>query len=220
MSACRDAVIRELKERSGVRAIAHAPPKYDSTSAGMVENAIKQVKEKVRTMVIATRALHGVVVNLEDVALAWCVRFAGHFPYCERRGWAHCIATCVSAWLSSTSHACSMGRKDLVLGSEQEESSDHRQIFRRNLLGHQRSVLRSSLSEHLVVVWYAELSASVEHPGDCCQKTNREKPENNRCESMYVLCILTFYSNHQEPAKPRRVYIRNSVGLARYGYIP
>ena len=26
---------------------------------------------------IMTRALHGVVVNLEDVALAWCVRFAG-----------------------------------------------------------------------------------------------------------------------------------------------
>ena len=37
-------VIRELKERFGVR----APPTYDSASVGMVENAIKQVKEKVR----------------------------------------------------------------------------------------------------------------------------------------------------------------------------
>ena len=46
----RDAVIRELKERFGVRAIAQAPPKYDSASAGMVENAIKQVKEQVRTL--------------------------------------------------------------------------------------------------------------------------------------------------------------------------
>ena len=77
MLAFRDAVIRELKERFGVRAIAQAPPKYGSASAGMVENAIKQVKEKVRTLVIATRELHGVVVDLEHVALAWCVRFAG-----------------------------------------------------------------------------------------------------------------------------------------------
>ena len=39
MLGFRNAVIRELKERFGVRAIAQAPPKYDSASAGMVENA-------------------------------------------------------------------------------------------------------------------------------------------------------------------------------------
>ena len=77
MSAFRFAVIRELKERFGVRAIAQAPPECDSASAGMVENAIKQVKEKVRTLVIATRELRSVVRDLEHVALAWCVRFAG-----------------------------------------------------------------------------------------------------------------------------------------------
>ena len=37
--AGRDAVIRELKERVGVRAIAQAQPKYDSASGGKVENA-------------------------------------------------------------------------------------------------------------------------------------------------------------------------------------
>ena len=57
----------------GVRAIVQAPPKYDSASVGMVEKAIKQVKEKVRTLVIAIRELHGVVMNPEHVALAWCV---------------------------------------------------------------------------------------------------------------------------------------------------
>ena len=68
-------MIRVLKERSGVGAIAQAP-KYDSASAGMVENAIKTSQgEKVRTLVIATR--HGVVVDSDRVALAWCVRFAG-----------------------------------------------------------------------------------------------------------------------------------------------
>ena len=49
----------------------------DSASAGMVEKAINQVKEKVRTLATATRELHRVVMDLEHVALAWCVRFAG-----------------------------------------------------------------------------------------------------------------------------------------------
>ena len=48
-------------------------PKCDSTSAGMVEIAIKQVKEKVQNFVISTRELHGVVMDLEHLALAWCV---------------------------------------------------------------------------------------------------------------------------------------------------
>ena len=77
-----------------------------------------------------------------------------------------------------------------------------------------RKVLRSSLWEYLLVVWFAELSkdgrvrmqqnqsfstASVEHPGDCCQRTNHENQESNRCESMYALCMLTFFlqsTNH------------------------
>ena len=41
MFSFRDAVIRELKERFGVRAITQAP-KYDSASAGMVEIAINK----------------------------------------------------------------------------------------------------------------------------------------------------------------------------------
>ena len=83
----------------------------------------RQVKEKVRTLVIATRELHGVVMDLEHVALAWCVRFAGHFPYRDGRPWTHCIPTWMSACVSPTGHACSMGRRDLILGSEQEEGS-------------------------------------------------------------------------------------------------
>ena len=47
MLTFRDAVIRNLKERFGVGAIAQAPPKYDSASAGMVENAIKEVKGEI-----------------------------------------------------------------------------------------------------------------------------------------------------------------------------
>ena len=92
-----------------------------------------------RTLVIATREVYGVVTDPEHVALAWCVRFAGQIISRTVKGadgltaLQHAFQQCVSP----TSHACSMVRKDLALGSEQEEGSDHRQVFRRYLLGHQ-----------------------------------------------------------------------------------
>ena len=48
-----------------------------SEQSHIVENSFKQVKEEVRTLVIATRELHGVVMDPEHVALAWCVRITG-----------------------------------------------------------------------------------------------------------------------------------------------
>ena len=53
MRTFRDAVAKELKERFGVRSIAQGPRTYDLASDGMVENASRQVKGKVRTLVIA-----------------------------------------------------------------------------------------------------------------------------------------------------------------------
>ena len=43
-----DAMVRELRERFGVRPLAQPPQTYDSVSAGVVEKAIKPVEEKVR----------------------------------------------------------------------------------------------------------------------------------------------------------------------------
>ena len=134
MLAFRDAVIRELKERFGVRAIAQAPTKYDSASAGMVKNAIKQVNVKMRSLVVATRELHGVVMDREHVALAWCVRFAGQIISRTVKG-ADGLTAFQRAF-QRTSHPRDMPAA--WLGSEQEEGSDHRQFFGRELLGHQR----------------------------------------------------------------------------------
>ena len=88
----------------------------------MVEKAIKQVKEKVRTLVIATRELHGVVMDPKHVALAWCVRFAGQIISRTVKG-ADGL-TAFQRSISPTIHAFSMGRKDLVRGKK-EEDSDH-----------------------------------------------------------------------------------------------
>ena len=101
------------------------------------------------------------------------------------------------------------GEMILYLEASKKKVQITDKFFNGIFFGIKRRVLMNSLLEHLVVVWYAELSndglvktqqiffatASVEHPGDCRQMTNRENPENqesNRCESMYVLCILTF----------------------------
>ena len=66
------------------------------------------------------------------------VRWSDHFPCCEGRRWTHYIPTCILEYISPKSHAFRVGRKDLVLGREQEEDPDHRQVFGRYLLGHHR----------------------------------------------------------------------------------
>ena len=62
--------------------------------------------------VSATRELHGEIMDPEHVALAWCAFcWSDHILYCEKRRWAHCIPTCISACVSPTSNACSMGEE-------------------------------------------------------------------------------------------------------------
>ena len=159
MLAFRDAVMRELKEHFGVRAIAQAPPKYDSASAAMVDNAIKQVKEKVRTLVIATRELHGVVMDREHVALAWCVRFAGQIISRTVEG-----ADEITAFEHAFQRAChpravpaAWGEKILYLEPSKKRVQMTDKFLEGVFLG-VKKVLRSSLCEHLLVVWCAELS--------------------------------------------------------------
>ena len=138
--------------------------------------------------------LHGVVMDAEHVALAWCVRFAGHI-ISSTDG-----LTAFQRAFQRTSHARAM----LSAWREQilhlEASKKKIQITDKFLdgvcLGHKRKFLVSSSLEHLLIVWCAELSsdglvktpqiqsfstAFVDHPGDLCQMTNHVNPEN--CES-------------------------------------
>ena len=77
MLTLRDAVIRELQERFGVQAIAQAPPKYDSASAGMLENAIKQVKQKVRDAVRAAGTFWCPRNRTSSTKIRFCVSWHG-----------------------------------------------------------------------------------------------------------------------------------------------
>ena len=60
------------------------------------------------------------------------------FPHCERDSWLTAFQRAFSASVSSTSHARSMGREDLVFGGKEEEGSDLGQIFGQYFLWHQR----------------------------------------------------------------------------------
>ena len=66
-----------IMRTDGIRVIQQNTPRYDSTSAGLVENAVKQVKEKVRVLVIRARELHGATIDRSHVTLPWYIRFAG-----------------------------------------------------------------------------------------------------------------------------------------------
>ena len=106
----------------------------------MVENDIKHVKENVRTLVIATRELHGVVMEPNRVALAWCFRVAGQIISRTVKGTDGLTAFQRAFQRASHPRAkpSAWREKDLVLGSEQEEDPDLGQVFGRYHLGHQR----------------------------------------------------------------------------------
>ena len=112
---------------------------------------------------------------------------------------------------------------------------DQRQVFRRHLLGHQRRVLRSSLLEHLLVVWCAELSKDglvktlqilsffqqhpwktpkILFPDDKPREPRAPREQELRIDVRPVHADLPPPSS-TEPSKPRRVYIRNYFELAQ-----
>ena len=145
---------------------------------------------------MATRELRGVVADPEHVALAWCARCVG-----QKMSRTVKDADGLSAFQRAVQRA--MERKDLVLGSEQEEGSDHRQVLGRCLSWASKKVLRSSWKHLLVVCRIVERRPREDAADpvffntirDCCQMTSRENPENqesNHCDLLYVLCILTF----------------------------
>ena len=106
----------------------------------------------------ATHELHGVVMHHEHVALAWCVRFAGQIKSCNPKAEMGSLHFNVHFSGRLTHEPCLYHGEKFVLGSEQEEDSDHGHVFGPYLFWASRKALRNSLWEHLVVVWYAEVS--------------------------------------------------------------
>ena len=88
---------------------------------------------------IATRELHGVVVDLEHVALAWCVRFAGQIISRTVKGEDGLTARQRAFHRASDPRAMPSAwrEKKLHLEASKGEDTDHRQTLRRHLLGHQ-----------------------------------------------------------------------------------
>ena len=240
MPAFRDAVISELKERFGVRAIAQAPPKYDSASAGVVENAIKQVKEKVRTLVIATRELHGVVMDPEHVALAWCVRFAGQIISRSVKGADGLTAFQRAFQRASHSRDMPAAWEEKILYLEASKKKIH--ITDKFLDGIFLSIKEGS--EEFIVgttagcvvcravkgrpredaadpVFFNRIRGTPNRllPDDEPREARepREQPLRIDVRPVHTALLLPIST---EPAKPCRVHTGSSVELARDGYAP
>ena len=151
--------------------------------------------------------------------------WSDHFPYCERRGWAHRFPTCISACVSPTSHACSMERKDLVLGSEQEEGSDHRQVFGRSeefIVGTFagcvvcRTVKRRPREDAADPVSFNSIRGTPRRlfPDDEPREPREPREQPLRLDVRLVHVDFPPPIN-TELSKPRRVHNRNSVELVR-----
>ena len=169
-------------------------------------HAIKQVKEKVRTMVIATRELHGVVMDPEQVALAWYVRFAGQIISRTVKG-ADGL-TAFQREFQRASHLRSMPsawrEKILYLEASNKKIQTTDKFLDGILLGIKEGSEKFIVGTRAGCV-VAELSkdglvktlqipsfstAVVERPGDCCQMTNRENPENPESYRCELMCIV------------------------------
>ena len=189
-----------MKERFGFTAIAQAQPKDDSASAGTIWNAIRLVRKKVRPLVVASRELHGVVMSLEHVALALCVRFAEQITFRAVKG-----STKKNVQLTSLTASCWASRIRAV---------DVWKTPSGGLVC--RAVKRRLREDALRLIFFNCLRGILRHPvpDDDVARESRE-PWLGTDRLLVKTDLLPPIS--AEPSKPSRVYIWNSVNLARFG---
>ena len=215
MLAFRDALIRELKERFGVRAIAQAPPQYDSASSGMVEKAIKQVKETRGAGLVCAFCWsdHSRAVKGADRLTAFLRAFqrVSHPRAREKILYLEASKKKVQItykFLDGAFLGIKEGSEEVIVGTPagcvvcrtvkrrpREDATD--QVFFNSTRGTPKRLL----------------------PDDEPREPREPKEQPLRIDTRLV------HTDHPrpintKPVKPRRVYIRNSVLLARYGYTP
>ena len=162
----------------------------------------------------ATRELDGVVMDPEHVALVRCLR--------EKVRWAHCISTCISACFSPRVLLAAWEKILFLEASKKEVQITVDGIF----LGHQikfcavcRIVKRRPREDAADPVFFNSIRGTPKRllpdddPGE--PREPREQPLQ-----IDVRLVHTDFPPpiNTEPAKPRRVCLRNSIELARYGY--
>ena len=160
---------------------------------------------------------------------AWYVRFAGQII--SRTGTGADGLTAVQLAFQRPSHPRAMtsawGEKDLAPGSEQEEDTNHGQVFGRCLHGHNKKICGVRPLEHLLVVWYAEMSSGglvrtpqIQSFSTAFVEQPREQPVRIDAGPVHAGPPPPPPPISTEPSKPSRVYIPNSVELARYQVHP
>lgn len=238
MKAFRDAVAKELKEKFGIRAIPQGPPKYDSASSGFIESGIKAIKEKVRTLVIAARELHGVVMGPDHAALAWCIRFAGQVLSRTVKG-ADGLTAFQRAYQRKThprALPAAWGEKVLYMTASKKKVQLEDKFSDGILVGLKegteelivgtpagcyvcRSVKRRSREDATDPVFFNSIRGTIRNMVPNGEpKEPREPKEVKSSFDVQPVSVSLPPRIVPDHSAPRRVYIRNSVELAKYGY--
>ena len=178
-------------------------------------------------------------MDLVHVALAWCGRFASQVISLTVKG-ADGL-TVVQCAFQRKSHPratpSAWGEKILYLEASKNKILITDKILETTSSWVSRKELRSSSLEHLLVVWCAELSSDGVMktlpvfsnrirgtprrlvPDDEPRELREPRQQPKRIDVRPVHADFPPPIS-TEPSKPRRVYIRSSVELARYGYTP
>ena len=154
-----------------------------------------------RTLVIATRELHGVVMDLEHLVLAWCVRFVGLI-----------ISRTVK------------GADGLTAFPRAFQGASHEEFVVGTLAGcvEFRTVKRRPREDAADLVFFNSIRGTPGRlvPDDEPREPREPREQPLRIDVPPVHADLPPPTSTEptstEPTMPRRVYIRKSVELARY----
>ena len=230
----RSAVAKELKEQHGIRVIQQGTP---TASAGLVENAVKQVKDKVRVLVIGDRELHGATIDLKHVTLPWCIKFAGRVLSRTVKGQDG--LTAFQRAYQRKSHPrplpAAWGEKVLHLEASKRKAQLSNKFEDGIFLGIEngteelivvtptgckicRSVKRRSRADAADSVFFNSVRGTpwCLVPDDAVREPRVPMQFDVRPASVELPPRIVA-ADH---SGPRRVYIRAAVELARYGYTP
>ena len=80
-----DEAVARVKQK-GIHVETEECSRYDSRSNGLVESGVKAVKDKVRTLILATNAAYGIKLDGNHVLMPYLVRYCGSMlSRCVRR---------------------------------------------------------------------------------------------------------------------------------------
>ena len=208
-------------------------PAYDSRSAGHAESGVRIVKEKVRTLICSARELHGSNWKITCFISMVCkICISNNKQISQWNRWNDRLSQSQRSFENATSIRALLGLKRYFTWSCPRERSKSRRSGTSGFSSESKMSLRSLWLERHTELFFREAFAEFQKrilEMVCCSTASKEPPRNynkEMKEESGTECnwMFSLQSQRQAPPPtvgeqlPRRVCIRRSVQLARYGY--